>query len=135
MPVMHMHQIAGRTAVSVVTPDGQPQTAWIGDVFKAHFEKVIEEGQGWPADAEYKVSVRHHTWPCGWDKECSDHYFTCKSELDAYIRDQHEWAKCEDNIVQIKVYQWDLGPNYLNTVEYGGPEFWANARNITYSPL
>lgn len=119
MGVLHMSTIAGRSAVSVVTLEGAPATAWTSDFFKAHFDKIIAEGDGWPVDAVYKTEHRYHTWPMGWDKEPYTKYFTTREELDAWLAEMADWARCEDNRVIIRIEEWDLGPNYLETRDFG----------------
>lgn len=119
MSVMHLSQIAGKTAVSVVTPEGGIVSEWIGDMFSAHFKKVIATGDGWAADDVYKVETKCSTWPMGWEKEATVKYFKTKEELDEYIADYKEWAKCEDNKVSIKVFEWDWSPVYKETLTFG----------------
>lgn len=119
MPVMHLSQVAGKTAVHVVTPEGEVASAWIGDVFKGHFAKVIAEGEGWGPNDVYKVVTRCSTWPMGWEKEGSVKYFETKEELDAHVESYRDWSLSEDNQVEIGVWEWDLGPNYLITHHFG----------------
>jgi hypothetical protein len=117
--VMHVSQVAGKSAVHIVTPDGELTSAWIGDVFKAHFAKVIAEGEGWAPDDEYKVVTRCSTWPMGWEKEGSTKYFKSKEELDEHVESYREWALCEDNMVKISVWEWDLGPTFKEELCFG----------------
>lgn len=130
--VMHVSTIAGRTALTVITPDDLPVTNWMENVLAAQIQKVVDEGKGWPNDAEFKVEVTYHTCPQGWDREVYTHFFTNRAELDSYIKDQHEWARCEDNMVKIKIYNWDLGPNFMETREFGGPELWNSPLSRPY---
>jgi hypothetical protein len=117
--VMHLSQVAGKTAVHVVTPDGELTSAWVGDVFKAHFAKVIAEGEGWAPDDMYKTITRSKTWPMGWDREDYTSYFKSKEELDAHIESYREWAKSEDNEAKISVWEWDLGPTFMQDHWFG----------------
>lgn len=119
MSVMYIGQVAGKTTVSAVTPEGGVVSAWIGDVFKNHFEKVIEEGKGWPPTAVYKTETVCSTWPMGWEKEPSVKYFDTKEELNAFVLDYQEWSMSEDNLVKIQVYEWDWGPKFLTTHQMG----------------
>lgn len=119
MNVMHLSQVAGKTAVHVVTPDGELTSAWIGDVFKAHFAKVIAEGEGWGPNDVFKVITRSHTWPMGWDKDDYTKYFETQEELDAHIASYREWAMCEDNQVTISIWEWDLGPAFKEQLSFG----------------
>lgn len=119
MSVMYLGQVAGKTTVSTVMPEGDVVSAWIGDAFKAHFEKVVAEGGDWPPSAVYKTETVCSTWPMGWEKEPSVKYFDTKEELNLYVLDYQEWSRSEDNKVKIKVYEWDLGPTYLTTHQMG----------------
>lgn len=118
MSVLHLNQIAGKSAVSVVTPEGLPATMWLGDFFKGHFDKVIAEGDGWPDDAEFKVSYRYKTWPKGWDDNTYEQFFTNREELDAFLADQKDWARSEDNGISIQVWEWDLGISKVEDIHY-----------------
>lgn len=119
MAVMHLNQIAGKTAVSVVTPDNEIVSAWIGDMFSEHFKKVIATGDGWEPDDVYKTETKCSTWPMGWEKEATVKYFKTKEELDAHVASYQEWAKCEDNQVSIKVFEWEFRPEYKETFTFG----------------
>lgn len=117
--VMHLSQVAGKTAVHVVTPEGEVVSAWIGDVFKGHIAKVIAEGEGWAPDDEFKVVTRCRTWPMGWEKEGYERYFKSKEELDEYVESYRQWAMYEDNLVKISVWEWDLGPTFKEELNFG----------------
>lgn len=111
--IIHLTQVAGKTAANVVTPDGVLTSVWLGDVFKMQFDKIIAEGAGWGPDDVYKTVTLCKTWPMGWEKHSHENYFTSKEELDAYVENYRDWALCEDNEVSIDVYEWDLGPTYV----------------------
>lgn len=117
--VPQLHTIAQRPALSIVGDDGQPHTVWLADALKAQLAKVVAEGEGWPDSAEFKVEYQYHTWPMGWDKHHHTKYFDNRAELDAWMGEQIEWARCEDNRMFIRREQWDLGPNYLDEMEIG----------------
>lgn len=119
MSVMHLGQIAGKTTVSVVTPENEIVTAWIGDMFAEHFKKVIATGDGWPPMAVYKIEQTCSTWPMGWEKEPTIKYFDTKEELDEHVASYREWALSEDNQVSIKVFKWDFRPEYKETLTFG----------------
>lgn len=119
MPVMHMHQVAGKTAVSAVDAEGGIVSAWIGDMFAEHFKKVIATGDGWGPNDVYKVETKCSTWPMGWEKEYTATYFETREELDAHVANYQDWALSEDNRVQIRIYEWDLGPNLISELSFG----------------
>lgn len=118
MSVIYPHQVAGKTAVSMVAKDGEVVSCWIGNFFKAFFNSAIEEGKGWPDDAMFKLQVRYRTWPCGWEKDFHDSYFTSQEELDQRLEELKDWALCEDNEASIKVWEWDLGPELKGEYHY-----------------
>lgn len=117
--VMHLNTIAGRSALSVVNENGAIATAWLGDVMKMQIQAIIAESEGWPDEAVYKTENHSHTWPMGWSKQKFTNYFATKEELDAYLENCRDWAKCEDNQMIIQVWEWDLGPNLISEVHYG----------------
>lgn len=86
---------------------------------QAYIDSHKTGGKVWPNDAEFAVCYYLSTWPMGWLRESSMEFFTCRADLDTWIADKCEWAKCEDNYVAYQVYEWDLGPNKI-----GG---WINA--------
>lgn len=119
MSILHLNQIAGRPTVSVVTPEGLPATMWLGDFFKAHFDKIVAEGDGWPDDAQFKVEYRYHTWPMGWDKERYTDFFASREELDKWLADKADWSRSEDNQFEVSIWEWDLGVSYLESRHFG----------------
>lgn len=83
-----------------------------------HIDSHKTAGKVWPDSAEYAVKYACSTWPCGWEKEASMTFFDNIEQLRDWIKIQHEWAKCEDNHVAYKTYQWDLGPQYIEQLSH-----------------
>lgn len=77
-----------------------------------HIRTLIEEGGDWPVDADYKVSYRLKSWPCGYD-EPQHRYFKTFEEVKAWEREYARWAREDGNGVQYTVYKWDLGPEVI----------------------
>ena len=75
------------------------------------------EGQEWPADAEFKLVYKNKTWPRGWD-EGFTRYFTSQVELDLFLLDKWRWTMEEDNGFIGHIYKWDLGPEFVRTIQY-----------------
>ena len=116
-PVGHLTQVAGHSMITYVQ-DGKPVSFWIKDVMQAAIAKTIAEGDGWPVTAMYRAEYTCRTWPMGWEKEASIKYFDTREELDKWLLEQADWARCEDNEVKITVDEWDLGPTFLSNHHY-----------------
>ena len=110
--VMHVNNIAGQSILTVFDDSGKPVSATMADVLAVMIGNTIAEGKGWPDDAVYKVEYRCRTWPMGWEKETSTKFFDSEVELNEWTANWKEWARCEDNEVNIRVEEWDLGPSF-----------------------
>lgn len=66
--------------------------------------EALAKPSDWPEGMQFRVEARFKTWPMGWDKDVVVKHFATREELDAYHTSQAEWAKSEDNEVQLKIY-------------------------------
>ena len=118
MTVLYPHQVAGKTAVSAVDANGVLHSGWLSNFFSNYFNDLIEKYSDWPLDAVFKLEVKYHTWPCGWEREFHTSFFTTFEEVEARLAELKDWALCEDNQVHIKVWEWDLGPDLKEEIRY-----------------
>lgn len=114
----HVTQVAGRSMFTCIEND-IPRSFWLKDFMAAQIRKIIAEGKGWPDTAVFKLEVRYHTWPMGWDKDTYVSYADSAEELQRLLDEQREWASSEDNQVKIEVYEWDLGPYFHSSHQFG----------------
>lgn len=117
--VMHVNTIGGKSVLTAFDAEGKPVSALTGEFMAHAITKQVYENLDWPLDAVYKVESRSHTWPCGWDGETGTKYFTDKESFDKYVEDYKDWAKCEDNRVELAIWEWDLGPNFISREIHG----------------
>lgn len=75
------------------------------------FKEVVEH-LDWPNDAVFKVSYSVKSWPCDYTHHTV--YFHTREDMDAWLADQHKWARQEGNSFQMNaIYEWDFGPNQI----------------------
>lgn len=84
-----------------VTPEGQHD---FDQSLEAPVVEDLAKPSDWPEGMQFRAEVKFKTWPMGWDRDVLVKHFATREELDAYIASQAEWAKSEDNEVQLKVY-------------------------------
>lgn len=93
------------------------QAATTYSPFMAILANIVDatkiNGQHWPDDALFCVSVRQRTWPL-YSGDYYAHFFQNQEQLDAFLKGQHDWAKMEDNYLDYTVYAWDLGPKVID---------------------
>lgn len=70
------------------------------------------DGQHWPDEALFCASVRQRTWPL-YSGDYHAHFFQTQVQLDAFLKEQRDWARMEDNYLDCIVYEWDLGPKVI----------------------
>lgn len=75
------------------------------------------EGTDWPASAEYMVEYRTKCWPCQMGDQFK-RYFDTEAEMQIWLAKQAEWASQEGNSMDYSIYQWELGPQYMNSSFY-----------------
>lgn len=100
----------------LVTPAAPGKVFTMEKIFREYFDNL--GGQEWPASAEFCAKFRCRTWPIGYDRESTKVYFTSQVELDLWLFDKMRWSSLEDNGVEIHLFKWDLGPEYVRTISY-----------------
>lgn len=67
-------------------------------------------GLDWPTDAVFAAKHRMSAWPTGWCDNAVVSFFVSLGALETFLARKAIWAKGQDNLVAIQVYEWNLGP-------------------------